>query len=126
MTLKLWESTTTVRTPRVHWERARFRVAEGEVRAEGEEGASRHGGLSGAKGPANEATAGDDGLRGGMCDVGEVRAEAKAALTTDRLRGTEGSSGRIDVGLGRLERGRLTGAKAEEPWAILEAEAEAE
>lgn len=69
-----------------------------------------------------------------MCDVGEVRAEARAAaaaLTRDGLRGMVGSSGRIDVGLvrlegGKLEGGRLKGAKAEvEPCSRFEAEAEA-
>ena len=62
-----------------------------------------------------------------MCDVGEVRAEAKAAaaaLTSDGLRGAVRSSGRTDVGLVRTEGGRLTGVKAEvEPWATLEAKA---
>lgn len=129
LTLKLWESTTNVRSPRVHWEWASLRGVEGGVRVEGEEGASRDGGLSGASGLANEATAGDDGLRGGKCDIGEVRAEARtaaAALTADGLRGAEGSSGRIDVGLVRPEMGRLKGAKGElEPCARLEAEAEA-
>ena len=92
------------------------------------EGASRDGGLSDARGLASEVTADDDGLRGGMCEVGEVRAEARAAaaaLTMDGLRGTAGSSGTIDVGLVRPEAGRLPGAKAEvEPLARLKAEAE--
>lgn len=64
-----------------------------------------------------------------MCEVGEVRAEARAAaaaLTMDALRLAEGSSEKNDVGLVRLEGGRLPGAKAEAgPWARLEAEAEA-
>lgn len=64
-----------------------------------------------------------------MCDVGEVRTEARAAaaaLTTDGLRDTVGSSGRTDVGLVRAERERLTGAKAEvEGSSRLAAEAEA-
>lgn len=64
-----------------------------------------------------------------MCDIGEVRTEARAAaaaLTTDGLRGTEGLSGSNDVGLMRLVGGRELGGKAEEePWGKLEAEVEA-
>lgn len=51
-----------------------------------------------------------------MCDVGEVRAEARAAaaaLTTDGLRDTAGSSGRFDVGLVRPEAQWLTGSSLE-------------
>lgn len=86
------------------------------VWTEGEVGASRDGGFSGAGGPDNETTDGDEGLRGGMCDVGEVRTEAKAAaaaLTKDGLRGTAGSSGRFDVGLVRPEARLLTGSSLE-------------
>lgn len=79
-------------------------------------------------GPATGVAPGDDGLQWGMCEVGELRAEARAAvaaLTRDGLRGTMGSSGTSDVGLVRPETGRLPGAKAEvEPWVGLEAEAE--
>lgn len=51
-----------------------------------------------------------------MCDVGEVRVEARAAaaaLTTDGLRGAAGSSGRFDVGLVRPEGEWLTGSRLE-------------
>lgn len=92
-------------------------------------GASRDGGFSGTGGPASEAIAGDDGLRGGICDVGEVRAEARAAaaaLTSDGLRGAVRSLGSVDVGLVRPEGGTLMVVKAEvEPSVRLEAEAEA-
>ena len=83
LTLKLWESTTSVRTPRVHWEEASLRGVEGGVRAEVEEGASRDGGVSDATRPTSEVIIADDGLRGGMCEVGEVRGEARAALIMD-------------------------------------------
>lgn len=92
----------------------------GGVRTEAEEGTSRHEGPSGAGGPSNGGTAADDGPRGGICDVGEAR----AALTTDGLRGRVGSSRSIDTGQGRPERGRLTGAEVE-PLSMLEAEAKA-
>lgn len=98
---------------------------EGGVCLEGEEGASKEGGLSGTgEGPDSEASDGEDGLRGGLCDVGEVRADAKA--TAAALRGAE-SSKRTDTGLVRVVGVGLPGAKAEaEPWTGLEVEAEAE
>lgn len=86
------------------------------VWTEGEVETSRDGGFSGAGGPDNETIDGDEGLRGGMSDVGEVRTEAKAAaaaLTKDGLRGTAGSSGRFDVELDRPEAGLLTGSSLE-------------
>lgn len=51
-----------------------------------------------------------------MCDVEEVRVEARdaaAALSTDGLRGTAGSSGRFDMGLVRPEGEGLTGSRLE-------------
>lgn len=89
---------------------------EGGVRAEGEVGASRDGrvpGIEGSDGATNDA----DELQRVLCDIGEVRAEARAAaaaVTADGLRGTqEGLSGGPEVGLVRMEEGRLQGAKVE-------------
>lgn len=114
--LKLCESTTNVRTPRVHSECASLGGVEGGVRTEGDEGASREGGLSVAGGLAKEAAAVDEGLRGSIWETGDVRAEARAAaaaLTTDGLKGIAASSGGLEVGLVRPKAKSFAGSRVE-------------
>ena len=108
--LKLWESTTTVRKPRVHWEGGSLSGVGFGVQVDEKAGVSRDGGLPRDRGPGCRS---EGGLGEAPGEVGEARPEARAVAaepTNEGLRvRTWALSKPAEVGLTRVEGGRLQG-----------------
>lgn len=125
--LKLCESTTNVRMPRVHWEGGSLSGVSRGVQPDGKVGISRGGGLPRDRGPGCR---GEGGLDEALGEVGEASTEARAvaaAPTNEGLRVRMWAlSNPAEVGLVRAEGGRLLGTKANDvgprAWAKAKAE----